>query len=230
LRHALKLLLRLLLALAGLVAAYFATAFVLVLFPTNTQPVNAPVAVNAFVYSNGVHADFVFPIRAHGVDWSQAFPLQQLAEVPHDAAFVAIGWGDREFYLNTPRWQDLTAGRALHALSGSGRSLLHITYLRQADLQANLQDSVHALPLSAEQYVQLVKYVEASLVRSSSGPGVNVPGQHYGAHDAFYEAHGAYNLFTTCNAWVGRGLAQAGVKVSAWTPLASQVVWHLPRR
>lgn len=229
-RQTLKLLLRLLLGLAGLVGAYFVTAFVLVLFPANTQSANAPVAVNAYVYSNGVHADFVFPIRAQGVDWSQAFPLQHLAEVPHDAAFVTIGWGDREFYLNTPRWQDLTAGRALYALSGSGHSLLHISYLRQADLQAHVQGGVHALPLSAEQYALLVKYVDRALVRSASGPGVNVPGQHYGAHDAFYEAHGAYNLFTTCNVWVGRGLAQAGVKVSTWTPLASQVVWHLPRR
>lgn len=225
-RQALKLLLRLLLALASLVAAYFATAFVLVLFPINTQPANAPVAVNAYVLSNGVHADFVFPVRAQGVDWSQAFPPQHLAQMPHDTAFVAIGWGDREFYLNTPHWQDLTVARAMHALSGTGRSLLHVTYLRQADLQG----AVHALPLSAGQYALLVKYVERALVRSTSGSGVNVPGQHYGAHDAFYEAHGAYNLFTTCNAWVGRGLAQADVKVSAWTPLASQVVWHLPRR
>ena len=225
-RRALKLLLRFLLALTGLVAGYFVTAFVLVLFPIHTQPSNEPVAVNAYVYSNGVHTDLVFPIHAQGVDWSLAFPAQHLARTPHDAAYIAIGWGDREFYLNTPRWQDLTAGRALHALSGSGRTLLHVGYLREADLQYGM----HKLPLSAQQYASLVNYVERALVRSSDGPGVNVPGQHYGPHDAFYEANGAYNLFTTCNVWVGRGLAQAGVKISAWTPLASQVVWHLPPR
>ena len=224
-RLALKWLLRVVLVLTSLVALYFAAAFVLVLFPTQGQPGSAPV-VNAFVYSNGVHTDLVFPIRAQGVDWSQAFPAQHLAQVPHDAAYIAIGWGDREFYLNTPRWQDLTASRALYALSGSGRTLLHVSHLREADLQ----NGMHALPLSAQQYTALVNHVERALVRSSAGPGVNVPGQHYGAHDAFYEANGAYNLFTTCNVWVGRGLAQAGVKVSAWTPLASQVVWHLPPR
>jgi uncharacterized protein (TIGR02117 family) len=227
LRLALKWVLRFLGALAGLVAAYFLAAFVLVLFPRPTQPDSAPVVVNAFVYSNGVHTDLVFPIKAQGVDWSQAFPVAHLPQVPHDAAYIAIGWGDREFYLNTPRWQDLTASRALHALSGSGRTLLHVNYLRETDLQSGM----HALPLSARQYASLVNYVERALVRSSiTGSGVNVPGQHYGPHDAFYEANGAYNLFTTCNAWVGRGLAQAGVKVSAWTPLASQVVWHLPPR
>lgn len=222
----LKWLLRVVLAFASLVAAYFLTASALVLFPTHHQPRDEPVVVQAFVYSNGVHTDLVFPINTQGVDWSQAFPAQHLAQAPHDAAYIAIGWGDREFYLNTPRWQDLTLSRALHALSGSGRTLLHVSYLREADLQ----NGMHALPLSARQYASLVNYVERALVRSSKGPGVNVPGQHYGAHDAFYEANGAYDLFTTCNAWVGRGLAQAGVKVSAWTPLASQVVWHLPPR
>lgn len=225
-RLALKLLLGVLLALASLVAVYFAASFVLVLFPTHTARRDEPVAVQALVYSNGVHTDLVFPINAQGADWSQSFPAQHLAEMPHGAAYIAIGWGDREFYLNTPRWRDLTAGRALQALSGSGRTLLHVSYLREADLQ----NGMHALPLSAKQYASLVNYVERALVRSHAGPGVNVPGQHYGVHDAFYEANGAYNLFTTCNAWVGRGLAQAGVKVSAWTPLASQVVWHLPPR
>lgn len=223
----LKLLSRLLLTLAALIALYFSIAYGLLLFPRNSHPPPAAVAVNAYVLSNGVHTDLVFPIRTHDVDWSQAFPAGHLAQDPGSgAAYVAIGWGDREFYLHTPRWRDLTVGRALQALSGSGRSLLHVSYLREADLR----EGVHALPLTAEQYASLVKYVEASLVRARSGEGINVPGQHYGPHDAFYEATGSYDLFTTCNAWTGRALRQAGVKVSAWTPLASQVVWYLPPR
>jgi len=224
LRRALKLLMCLLLVPVGLVAVYFAVAYALVLLPVGSHERTQPVAVNAYVHSNGVHTDFVFPIRAEGVDWSLAFPAGHFPKIPADAAFIAIGWGDREFYLNTPRWQDLTAGRALQALSGSGRSLLHVTYLRQSDLR----EGSRSLPLSAAQYASLVKYVDAALVRSASGQGVNVPGQHYGADDAFYEARGSYSLFTTCNVWIGRGLRQAGVKVSAWTPLASQVMWHLP--
>jgi uncharacterized protein (TIGR02117 family) len=102
-----------------------------------------------------------------------------------------------------------------------------VSYLRAADLRAA---GFYALPLSAQQYTALVQHVNASLVRAGNGQGLNLPGQHYNAQDAFYEATGAYNLFTTCNVWTGRGLARAGVKVSAWTPLASQVVWHLPPR
>jgi uncharacterized protein (TIGR02117 family) len=223
--RALKLLLRAALLLAGLAMAYFAIAFGLLLFPVNSDNPPAAGPVLAYVYSNGVHTDLVLPVHSQGVDWSQVFPAKHFSEMPRDAAYVAIGWGDREFYLNTPQWKDLTVGRALQALSGSGHSLLHVSYLLQADVQS----AVHALPLSADQYASLVKYVDAALVRNNEGQGLNVPGQHYGPHDAFYEARGSYNLFTTCNTWIGRGLRQAGVKVSAWTPLASQVLWHLPR-
>jgi uncharacterized protein (TIGR02117 family) len=208
----------------GLAAVYFAVAYALVLWPVDAHERTELTAVNAYVHSNGVHTDFVFPIHVQGVDWALTFPAGHFPKIPADAAFIAIGWGDREFYLNTPRWQDLTVSRALQALSGSGRSLLHVTYLRQSDL---LEGS-RPLPLSATQYASLMKYIDATLVRSESGQGVNVPGQHYGEDDAFYEARGSYSLFTTCNVWIGRGLRQAGAKVSAWTPLASQVMWHLP--
>ena len=158
----------------GLAAVYFAVAYALVLWPVGSHERTEPTAVNAYVHSNGVHTDFVFPLHAPGVDWELTFPAGHFPKIPADAAFIAIGWGDREFYLNTPRWQDLTVSRALQALSGSGRSLLHVTYLRQSDL---LEGS-RPLPLSATQYASLMKYIDATLVRSESGQGVNVPGQH----------------------------------------------------
>lgn len=224
LRRALKLLLMALLVVAGPVAAYAALAYGLLLWPANASARGEAAAIHAFVQSNGVHTDLVLPLRAQGVDWSTSFPAAHFVRVPHDAAYVAIGWGDRAFYLNTPRWEDLTAGRALQALSGSGRSLLHVSYLRPSDLPPGR----HALPLTAAQYASLVKYIDDALLRSSSGQGVNLPGQHYDAQDAFYEARGSYSFVNTCNAWTGRGLRLAGAKVSVWTPLASQVVWHLP--
>ncbi len=225
-----------LLALTAGVALYFSTAWLLVLVPVNDRPaqhdaasgatVQAP-AVQAHIYDNGVHTDFVLPIHAQGVDWRQRFAPQHVQQMPEDAAYVTIGWGDREFYLHTPHWRDLTARRALQALSGSGRSLMHVSYLREDDIRRN--PGFHALPLSATQYEALVRFIDASLVRSADGQGNPVPGQHYASNDAFYEAHGAYSLFTTCNVWTGRGLKQAGVPVSAWTPLASQVTWHLDK-
>jgi Protein of unknown function (DUF2459) len=39
-----------------------------------------------------------------------------------------------------------------------------------------------------------------------------------------------HHAFYTCNVWTGRALATAGVKVSAWTPFTSGVLYHLPEQ
>ncbi|WP_211251748.1 TIGR02117 family protein [Andreprevotia chitinilytica] len=219
-RRYLKWLGLLLLAPIGFILCYLLIAFGLVLFPANAEPSNP--TINAYIVSNGVHTDFVFPIESPQIDWRTIFPLAHLKAVPPDAAFMAIGWGDREFYLNTQNWGDLTVGRALSALSGQDRSLVHVEYLRAAELKAG----TYRLPLSVAQYASLVNYVLETTQRAGL-QGVNVPGAHYGRYDAFYEANGSYNLFNTCNAWIGHGLLQAGVKVSRWTPLDVNVLWHL---
>lgn len=219
-------LLRLAFALLGLVALvglYVATAFALVMWPANAEPGHAPdkvAEVQAWVLSNGVHTDYVFPIRSATVDWLQVFPLSDFRAPPPDAEFVAIGWGDREFYLNTPTWGDLTAARAFGALSGGNRALMHVSYLRRAQLARG----AYRLPLSEAQYARLVDYVRASLPQ---GRATAIAGAHYDSQDAFFEANGGYNLFETCNTWSGRGLRQAGVPMSRWTPFDFTVTWHL---
>jgi len=214
---------RIALTLLGLLLAitlYVAVACALVFLPANAKPPAEPATVEAWVLSNGVHTDLVFPVRSATVDWLQLFPLSDFKAPPPDAEFVAIGWGDREFYLHTPTWGDLTAARAFGALSGGNRSLLHVTYLQRAQLRRG----AYKLPLSQPQYAQLVAYVRATL---PSGRATPIAGAHYASDDAFYEAQGSYHLFETCNTWTGRGLRQAGVTVSRWTPFDFNVTWHL---
>ncbi|MGJ7490373.1 TIGR02117 family protein [Variovorax sp. ZT4R33] len=211
------------LTLLGLVLAvglYVAVACALMLWPANARPAAEAPAVEAWVLSNGVHTDLVFPIRSATIDWLQLFPHADFKAVPPDAEFIAIGWGDREFYLNTPTRGDLTAARAFGALLGGNRALMHVTYLQRAQLRRG----AYKLPLSQAQYAQLVGYVRASLPAGRAAP---IAGAHYGNDDAFYEAEGGYHLFETCNTWTGRGLRQAGVTVSRWTPFDFNVVWHL---
>ncbi|KIQ33947.1 hypothetical protein RT97_08955 [Variovorax paradoxus] len=202
------------------VALYVAVACALVLWPANTKPTAEAPALEAWVLSNGVHTDLVFPVRSAAMDWQVLFPLADFKAVPPDAEFIAIGWGDREFYLHTPTWADLTAARAFGALSGGNRALMHVTYLQRAQMRRG----AYRLPLSQAQYAQLVAYVRASL---PSGRATPIAGAHYDDQDAFYEAEGGYNLFETCNTWTGRGLRGAGVRVSRWTPFDFNVTWHL---
>ena len=208
----------------ALMLLYLGVACALMLWPAghDAAQAQAPAEIEAWVLSNGVHTDLVFPLRSHGVDWTQLFApahLRPRAAAP-DAQYIAIGWGDRDIYLYTPTWSDLTAGRALRAALGLNGALLHVTYLRRTDLA----EHAHRLPLSAAQFEALHAYVLASMPQGRATP---VPGAHYADNDAFYQANGSPHVLRTCNNWTGDGLRQAGVPVSRWTPFDFNVTWHL---
>jgi uncharacterized protein (TIGR02117 family) len=67
-----------------------------------------------------------------------------------------------------------------------------------------------------------------SFRRDEDGRFQLIDGAAYGSNDAFYEAHGAYHAFNTCNCWVGRGLKAAGVRTGWFTPLPKTVSLYLP--
>lgn len=209
-----------LLALVTLVGLYVGVAAALMLWPANARAPAEPPNIEAYVLSNGVHTDLVFPVRSAVIDWRVLFDPLDAKAPPPDAEFVAIGWGDRDFYLHTPTWADLTLRRAVGALVGANASLLHVTWLTRVQLR----QGAYAMPLSQRQYLALVAHVRGSL---PGGRTVALPGAGYGPDDAFYEAKGSYHLFETCNTWTGRGLRRAGVPVSRWTPFDFNVVGRL---
>ncbi len=209
---------------AWIAALYVAVAYTLVFFPANREPRPGVPAVVAYISTNGVHTEFVLPARTPGMDWTKIFPLQDFPPAAQETDFIALGWGDREFYLNTPYWKDLTFRLALDALSGRNASLVHVTYVRSLDDYGKR----YQLPLTEAQYSILVEHVMKT-ARLHKGRAISVPGRSYGYNDAFFEANGSYGPFTTCNTWVGGGLRRAGVTVSRWTPFESNVYWHLQR-
>lgn len=201
-------------------------------FPEPPEVVE-PAASRVVVYlaSNGAHLDWILPVRHRAVDWTARFPraafpafaargrLSEQAGLPD---WVAIGWGDREFYLNTPTWKDLTFKRAIGAVVGRNSSLLHVAYV---DPVLTGPD-VWQIALTDEQYGRLVAFLDESMVQSS-GVGVAVPNRHYGRRDAFFEGTGRYHAFRTCNSWVGEGLRAAGQGGSRWTPFPQNVTFFL---
>src|SRR5437016_4274240 len=62
--------------------------------------------VIVYLRTNGVHADIVLPTRAHDFNWSEVFPPSQMRSLAHPTEWIAFGWGDRAFMLETPTWHD----------------------------------------------------------------------------------------------------------------------------
>ncbi len=182
---------------------YLATAAILGHTPANPdwrEPgASDPGAITIFVQSNGVHTGIVLP--AGPGKWR------------------AYGWGDRDFYLNTPRWQDIRPHTAISALVGSGDTLVHVD-----DLDDFLPDEYwRPIRLRRHEHKRLRGFIGATL-QSSGKP---IPG--YTARDRFYPAHGRYSALTTCNVWTGRALKAAGVRTGIWTPFAGDVMRWVPR-
>jgi len=179
--------------------------------------------ISIYVKSNGVHTDLVFPVQQAHVDWKNTFPLANNKGPTKDFEYVAIGWGDKGFYLNTPEWKDLSLKTALVAGLGIGETALHVTYYSHIQ-----EDSLcYQVKIDAEQYQQLVDYVEAALDRSSSNEAILIQTQaQYGLNDAFYEAKGAYSLFFSCNTWTNTALKKANLPSAYWTVFDTGILKH----
>jgi uncharacterized protein (TIGR02117 family) len=204
--------------LFGAVVLYVGIALALGAIPINRDFAETPGGVPIAVCSNGVHTDFVLPVKTEGVDWSAIFPP---AHYPVDVTgfdHIGIGWGDLDFYKSTPSWGDFDAGIALKALTGLGPAALHVQYRPGP----GATEDCRRAEISVPQYRALSDYIGATMA-SPGWPAA--PG--YGATDLFYAAHGHFSLLKSCNVWVGEGLKASGQPTGLWTPFSFQVLSHL---
>ena len=222
-RKYLKYVIRVLLTVILLPVGYALTSFVFSIIPINRDFIQAEDGIDIFVWSNGVHTDFVVPIRTAEIDWSMYFPFDHFRRAYPSATHISFGWGDRKFYMETPTWADLKWSTAFDALFLLGESAMHVTYIY--DPEANSQ--CKRIVLSPNQYGALVKYIIASFQKSYSEKVLLIPDRGYSTNDAFYEANGSFSFLKTCNEWTGRGLRRIGVKVGIWTPFAEGVMYYL---
>ena len=200
---------------------YLAVAFALMLVPVNRSFQNKG-DVSISLRSNGVHVDLILPVQHAEHDWRTVFQPVDFQTLPGELNYIAIGWGDAAFYLNTPQWQDLSIKTAAAALLGRNPSLLHVEYLVAADFE-----TTH-IRIDSAKYARLLRYVSAQV---QTAPGLHhaqvVPGASYFGDDAFFESAGSYSAIHTCNSWVGGALRAGGVRMSAWTPFAVNVTGSL---
>jgi uncharacterized protein (TIGR02117 family) len=209
---------RALAALGGVLVLYGVAGTGLGLLPVNRNFTPADSGIEIAVVSNGFHTDVILPLQAAGVDWASWCPPAAHDPPPR---YVAIGWGDRDFYLETRRWTDLRPATALRALTVSRDTLLHVDYLGGlAGLDA------HRVSLAPATYRALAAYVRAAFRLDDTGRPVRLPAPGYGARDAFYAAVGTYSPVETCNEWLAAGLRQAGIRTGLWAPFAFGITAH----
>jgi len=197
-------------ALLIVAALYAGAALIGGAIPVNSGWRQSETGVRIFLVDNGVHTDLALPAEA----LARLVRATDLRVPGHaNAGHVLVGWGDRDFYLNTPSWWELNPLRAASALVGAGKTVVHVSHIPEPRAGAR----VRALILRPEEYARLVAYVRATL---TDGPAVS----GYGPNDAFYPARGGYSAIRTCNQWTANALKAAGIKIGVWTPFAFGVM------
>ena len=194
---------------------YFMFAFAFSYLPTHPPADDCRATHKIFIATNGVHLDLI--MRLDQIDPVFAHQL----EAPPFTRYVSFGWGDKNFYIHTPEWSDLTFPVAFKALFLRSETAMHVNYFSQQ------QSWWNPLCLCENQLMQLHSYIEDSFERTSDGNLIKLDFEGYTDFDSFFEAKGAFTLFNTCNVWVNRGLKNIDVKTSVWSPFDFGVLYHI---
>lgn len=202
----------------------FVAIILIGLIPVNNDFLESADGVEVFVTSNPVHAEIVMPIESSIVNWRDEFSADCFPDETSHATHLAIGWGDRGFFLKTPTWAELKVSVAANALFLPSETCLHATMKTSVAPSENTR----AVRISEQQYTLLVEYIKAAFRRDETGKVLQIAEEHYSWNDAFFESHGTYHFLNTCNSWVGRALQKTGVRVGWLTPLPKTVFWYLP--
>lgn len=172
--------------------------------------------VAIYILTNGVHTDIVVPVHTAFADWSSMVPYSNTHLTDTTAGYLALFWGDKGFYLQTPTWADLKFSVAFKAATGLSSSAMHATYY-QAMREGK---DCHKILISSAQYQHLISFVKESFRHTTDGQFINIKtNANYSKADAFYEAVGSYSLFYTCNTWANQALKSCGQKAALWTVL-----------
>lgn len=215
-KKALRYLRKLLLGLLLLVLSYGLLAMLLTFIPLSREMPACEKREAIYVSSNGVHLYFILP-RSF---FEEAF-LEKL-NPPAGYSLIYVGWGERDFYRQTPTWSDLEWEVALKAGLWPTASAMHLHYYRR------VLPKWKKVKICPEQQEALQQFIQDSFEEKEGGFR-SLEAQGYGPQDYFYEAKGSYTALYTCNTWVNQGLKAADIRACLWTPFDFGVLYHLDR-
>ncbi|MFC0513983.1 TIGR02117 family protein [Mucilaginibacter angelicae] len=217
-----KVILRLVLGFVAFILLYLLSAFLFSIW-TVKREAGTSNDIAIYILTNGDHTDIVVPAKNAITDWSKEISYQNTAGRDTTGQYLAIGWGDKGFYLNTPTWADLKFSTAFKAAFALSTSAIHATYYQSMPESSDCKK----IMISNDQYKRLVAFVDSSFKRDAAGKVINIKtNANYGKTDAFYEAKRKYNLFYTCNTWANNALKASGQTACVWTPFDRGIFYH----
>lgn len=156
------------------------------------------------VVSNGWHTALVIP----RLELVSTGLLPEANDFPN-ASFLEFGWGDREYYPA----KDATLGLALAAAVVPTAAVMHMAALARGPGLIYPESDLVRVALTEKGFRYLVGAIAGEFKRPKGARSKPLSRGLY-PDSNFYEAHGKFHIFNTCNTWTARMLRASGVELS----------------
>jgi uncharacterized protein (TIGR02117 family) len=177
-----------------------------------------------YVVGDDVHTNIIVPVQNEVFDWQTQLSLQNIgADTTANYRYLAFGWGERNFYMNTPTPADFRLSNALKALFLINKSVLYVQGLPTYPAP---NANVRCLRINQADYLKLMEHIDRTFEQNPQGEKIRLQ-NGYTPNGGFYASKGRYSILRTCNTWTAEGLRQANVNTPVWAGLSSAVMLHL---
>ena len=185
---------------------YLLLSLILTFIPVNNKENDEDKYKSIYLNSNGVHLNIIIP--------KNEIDTKLLDGLKYDKEdnYFSFGWGDKNFYLKTPTWSDLTFKNTFLALFINSSALIHLNRYH------SIQKDWVEIKVDQNQLDKINLYIYRSFYFDSLDKKVLLINKGYSNNDDFYEATGNFSCFKTCNSWVNSGLKESDIKACVWTP------------
>ena len=159
-----------------------------------------------FLNTNGIHLDII--LSKNNID-SDLLKDILYSETEN---YISFGWGDENFYINTPTWNDLTFNTAFQAIFLKSSALMHVTRYEEK------QNDWVKIEINESELQKLNDYILHTFKKDEKGNKMLLKNKGYTRIDDFYKAEGSYSCFNTCNTWINSAFKESELKSCLWTP------------
>jgi uncharacterized protein (TIGR02117 family) len=182
--------------------------------------------VPIYVAGDAMHVNLILPVQNAGFDWHRFLALEKIgADAGGTYHYLKFGWGDREFYMNTPTLAEIRLGRTLRTLFAPGNpTAIYVEGYSQLPNEPGV--TLRCIALERKDYKNLVAFLQRSFVLDAQGQPQRLR-DGFGATSGFYAGTGHYSILRTCNTWAADGLDAANLNTPLWSVFAPPVMRQL---
>ena len=189
----------------GIVIGYVLLSILISYIPVNNVEVTVEDKNTIYLHSNGVHITVSIPIENVSSKLKEGFIFEEHIK------YIKFGWGDKNFYMNVPTWDQFKMKYALGAFFLDNPTLIHMEKLDTA------YSGWTPVKVTDEELEKLNDFLFESCRLDEKGSKIEIVQNLYPDSEILLESKGTYSPFKTCNTWLNSGFKQSGMKASLWT-------------